>query len=87
VHAGKLDLLGKLNGTIPGWREQIILVLQGGEQDDAGSGSYTSPVCTTSDCTFSTSLVPARGQWTVLPEWVRKGSTQSSGEAPGYVYF
>jgi serine/threonine protein kinase, bacterial len=85
VHDGKLDLRGTLNGTIPGWREQIVLVLEDSQQNS--HGSYTSPVCKTADCTFSTSVVPARGEWTVLPEWVRKGSTQSSGDAPGDVKF
>ena len=85
VNDGQLDLLGTLNGTIPGWREQIVLVLEDGQRNSAGT--YTSPVCRTSDCTFSTSVVPASGQWTVLPEWVRKGSTQSSGDEPGDVNF
>jgi hypothetical protein len=85
VHDGKLDLRGTLNGTIPGWHEQIVLVLEDSEQNSAGT--YTSPVCTTSDCSFSTSQVPARGQWAVLPEWVRKGTIQSSGNASGYVQF
>jgi serine/threonine-protein kinase len=85
VHDGKLDLRGTLNGTIPGWHEQIVLVLKDSEQNSVGT--YTSPVCTTSDCSFSTSQVPAKGQWAVLPEWIRKGTIQSSGNASGYVEF
>jgi hypothetical protein len=85
VNDGKLDLTGMLNGTKNGWKEQIILVLQGSAQDNGRS--YTSPVCTTSDCTFTASLVPASGEWTVLPQWVRKGSTQSAGNEPAGVYF
>jgi hypothetical protein len=85
VHDGQLDLAGTLNGTKNGWHEQIVLVLKDSAQD--GSGTYTSPVCMTSDCTFSTSLVPASGEWTVLPQWTKTGVTMSSGDEPAYVNF
>ncbi|TVZ00555.1 serine/threonine protein kinase [Trebonia kvetii] len=82
---GKLDLRGTLNGTKAGWHEQIILVLEDSSQHN--DGSYTSPVCIASACTFSTSLVPSSGEWTVLPEWAKAGNFQSSGNEPGYVDF
>ena len=85
VNDGKLDLLGTLNGTRTGWHEQVILTLEDSAQD--GNGTYTSPVCMTSDCTFSTSLVPASGEWTVLPQWTKNGSVQSAGDEPSYVHF
>lgn len=85
VNDGKLDLTGTLNDTKSGWHEQIVLVLEDSAQ--GGNGSYTSPACIASDCTFSTSLVPADGEWTVLPEWVKNGKIQSSGSEPGYVDF
>ena len=85
VNGGKIELTGTLNGTKKGWREQIILVLEDSAQN--AGGIYTSPVCTTSDCTYTTSLVPASGEWTVLPQWARRARTQSSGNEPGYVTF
>jgi serine/threonine-protein kinase len=85
ISDGKLDLLGTLNGTKAGWHEQIILVLEDSSQDN--DGTYTSPVCIASACTFSTSLVPSSGEWTVLPEWTKAGKFQSSGSEPGYVDF
>ena len=85
VNDGKLDLTGTLNSTKNGWHEQIVLVLEDSSQ--GGNGSYTSSACIASDCTFSTSLVPADGKWTVLPEWVKNGKVQSSGNEPGYVDF
>ncbi len=85
ISDGKLDLQGTLNGTKAGWHEQIILVLEDSSQDN--DGTYTSPVCIASACTFSTSLVPSSGEWTVLPEWTKAGKFQSSGSEPGYVDF
>ena len=85
MHDGQLDLSGTLSGTKAAWHEQIVLVLEDSAQ--GGNGTYTSPVCMASDCTFSTSVVPARGEWTVLPQWVKNGDVQSSGDEPGYVDF
>ena len=85
ISGGKLDLSGTLSGTKTGWHEQIVLVLEDSAQD--GNATYTSPVCIASDCTFSTSLVPASGEWTVLPQWIKSGSIQSSGNEPGYINF
>jgi serine/threonine-protein kinase len=85
VNGGKLDLTGTLDGTRTGWHEQIVLVLEDSSQD--GNATYTSPVCTAAECTYSTSLVPADGEWTVLPEWIKSGVVQSSGDEPAAVKF
>ena len=85
VHAGKLDLLGTLSGTNAKWSEQVILVLTDSAQDS--DGSYTSPVCMTSVCNYTVSMVPASGEWTVLPEWSKSGAVQSAGNEPAYVRF
>ena len=85
INDGQLDLTGTLTGTKTGWHEQIVLVLEDSAQDD--EGSYTSPVCIAADCTFSTTLVPASGEWTVLPQWIKSGKIQSSGNEPAYVSF
>jgi hypothetical protein len=85
ISGGQLDLTGTLNGTKAGWHEQIVLVLEDSAQDD--NATYTSPVCIPAQCTFSTSLVPADGQWTVQPEWIKSGVVQSAGDEPSYVDF
>ncbi len=85
VHAGKLDLQGTLSGTNAKWSEQVILVLTDSAQ--GSDGSYTSSVCMTSECSYTVSMVPASGEWTVLPEWSKSGTVQSSGDEPAYVSF
>jgi hypothetical protein len=86
VHNGRLGLHGVLVGTVKAWHEQIVLLLEDGAGNVAGT--YYSPVCATVTCTFTITAAPADGQWTVLPQWARYGGTiMSAGQAPGYVDF
>ena len=85
VHDGTIEAKGLLSPTVAGWDEQINFVLKDSAQGD--HGNYTSPVCTATDCVFTTTITPpSAGRWTVLPEWERlDGKYQSAGSEPGFV--
>jgi serine/threonine-protein kinase len=85
VSNGKLELRGTLNDTVTAWREQVILVLEDSGQNI--KGTYTSPACVTTDCTYDLTTVPASGRWTVLPEWAKQGKTQGASTGSGFVDF
>jgi transcriptional regulator with XRE-family HTH domain len=76
---GQLDLKGVLTGSVNAWKEQIILVLKHPRQPTYEK--LTSPVCTTSTCTYQVAVNPGPGSWWVIPQWKRSdGGYQSTGQ-------
>lgn len=85
VDNGQLQLQGTLTGADPTAKEQISLVPK--NASGVSDGTYTSAVCTTATCTFSISITPSAGSWSVVPQWLEAGVYESSGATTPAIAF
>lgn len=73
---GHLDLKGVLQGSVDGWNEQIILII---ERPWVPHGrKLISPACTKSTCIYQVEVNPGHGPWRVVPQWRMDGHYQST---------
>ena len=82
---GQLQLQGTLTGADPTAKEQVSLTLK--NTQGATDGTFTSAECTTATCTFSISITPGAGSWTVVPQWLADGVYESSGASTPAIAF
>jgi serine/threonine protein kinase, bacterial len=85
IFGGSLQLKGTMSGLSNPSTVRIGLVLKNPEEQDFGS--WESPVCTTSTCTFTITTEPSAGSWTVLPKWYLNNSYEGTGHQPPLISY
>ena len=85
VYNGLIEIEGILTGVNLAWSEQVHLGLRDGVPSDAEL--FSSPTCTSSTCTYTTSLNPGAGDWFVVAGWMRFGNFQSGAVGSPSVQF
>jgi serine/threonine protein kinase, bacterial len=85
ISDGSLELEGIMTDLGNPATVRIGLVLKNPEEQDFGS--WESPICTSSTCTFTIATEPSAGSWTVLPKWYLNNSYEGTGHQPPLVWY